>query len=87
MNIAPKTIAAAGAGSLSIAIVEILAWILSYWNISMPPAVGASIATVLAVFASYLAPHHTPTPEEIKEIKEQPCDPPVANDQRWNTQN
>jgi hypothetical protein len=62
MNIAPKTAGAAAAGSVSVAFVEILAWILGYWNIVIPPGVGASLATVFAVIASYFSPRqHFPS--------------------------
>jgi hypothetical protein len=62
--IAPKTTAAIGAGSISIALVEVLAWIFSYWNIVIPPGVGASLATIFAGLGSYFAPrsHSEPTP-------------------------
>jgi len=84
MNIAPKTAAAAGAGSVSIAFVEIIAWILGYWNITVPPGVGASLATVFAAVASYFAPRSQP-PVLVTAPIELPNDP-VSATERWNTQ-
>ena len=92
MNIAPKTAAAVGAGSLSIAFVEIIAWILGYWNITIPPGVGASFATVFSGIASYFAPrqqHPLDSPTQVQVVNE-PSDPVPTEEKKtmveWNTQ-
>ena len=67
MDVAPKTVAAVGAGSFSIALVEIAQWILSYRNITIPPGVGAAFATVFSGIGAYYAPHShvaQPQPEQ-----------------------
>jgi len=66
MNIAPKTAAATAGGSLSVSVVALLEWILSYWHIEMTPTVAASLATIFAVVFSYFAPKQQPTAEELK---------------------
>jgi hypothetical protein len=63
LDIAPKTAAATAAGSVSIAFVSILDWILGFWHISLTATVAAALATIFAAVASYFAPKsQQPTP-------------------------
>lgn len=68
MNIAPKTAGAGAGGTFSIALVEILAWLLSFWDIVIPAGVGAAFATVFATLGAYFSPHHELTKEEIAKV-------------------
>ena len=69
MNIAPKTAGATAAGSLSVAFVSILEWILGFWHISLTATAAASFATVFAFLGSYFSPRSQPTQEQIDQIR------------------
>lgn len=62
MTFAPKTAAAGIGGTVAIALVTVLEWILGFWHISMPAAVSAAIATIISTVLSYYAPPAHPPP-------------------------
>ena len=72
MDVTPKTAAAVGAGSLSIAFVSLVSWIMGFWHVTIPPEVGASLATIFSGAGAYFAPRSDPTPAQIAVIKNTP---------------
>ncbi len=70
-NIAPKTAATVGAGGISVALISIIQWALSYWHIVIPPDVAVAFSTLLMGAASYLAPRqHQPIPVDVPKPSE-----------------
>ncbi len=69
LNIAPKTSAAVAAGGVSIAIVSVLAWALSFAHITIPPDVAVAFSTIFTGVASWYAPRQHQQIEPQEQLK------------------
>lgn len=65
----PKVATGALAGAFSVIVI----WALTELKITIPPEVASAFTTVFSALASYIAPHSDPTPEQIEQIRKEPC--------------